>query len=57
VREFLITSKGLDLVEVYRGPTGVLVGSARKAKMKEEMAFAKKNHRNLLNKPAKKIQE
>jgi len=42
VREFLITSKGLNLIEVYRGPNGVLVGSARKAKMREEMAFAKK---------------
>jgi circadian clock protein KaiC len=55
VREFLITSKGLDLVEVYRGPNGVLVGSARKAKMREGMAFAKKNQRKHFNKPAKKI--
>ena len=55
VREFLITSKGLDLIEVYRGPNGVLVGSARKAKMREEMAFAKKNQRNHLNKSAKEI--
>jgi circadian clock protein KaiC len=29
VREFLITSKGLRLVQVYLGPGGVLTGSAR----------------------------
>jgi circadian clock protein KaiC len=55
VREFLITSKGLDIVEVYRGPNGVLVGSARKAKMREETTFAKKNQPKHFNKPAKKI--
>jgi circadian clock protein KaiC len=31
VREFLITSNGLDLQDVLVGPEGVLVGSARKA--------------------------
>jgi circadian clock protein KaiC len=31
VREFLITDKGLSLVEVYLGPDGVLTGSAREA--------------------------
>jgi circadian clock protein KaiC len=55
VREFLITSKGLDLVDVFRGPNGVLVGSARKAKMKEDMASAKKNQTKHLIKSAKKI--
>jgi len=29
VREFVITSKGIKLVEVYLGPGGVLTGSAR----------------------------
>ncbi len=29
VREFVITSHGIDLVEVYAGPEGVLTGSAR----------------------------
>jgi len=42
VREFLITSKGLELVDVYRGPGGVLIGSARREKRKEEIALAKK---------------
>ncbi len=55
VREFLITSKGLDLVEVYRGSSGVLVGSARKAKMRDDIVIAKKNQRNSVKKPAKKI--
>lgn len=31
VREFLITSKGLRLVDIYLGPDGILVGSARQA--------------------------
>jgi circadian clock protein KaiC len=31
VREFVITDKGLDLVEVFLGPDGVLTGSAREA--------------------------
>ena len=30
VREFMITSHGLELAEIYLGPTGVLVGSERK---------------------------
>jgi circadian clock protein KaiC len=29
IREFLITSHGVDLVDVYIGPSGVLTGSAR----------------------------
>jgi circadian clock protein KaiC len=31
IREFIISSKGIDLVDVYTGPEGVLTGSARKA--------------------------
>lgn len=31
VREFIITNKGLDLVDVINGPEGVLLGSAREA--------------------------
>ncbi|GAA4089898.1 circadian clock protein KaiC [Mucilaginibacter panaciglaebae] len=33
VREFVITDNGLDLIEVYVGPEGVLTGSARKAQI------------------------
>ena len=36
VREFIITDKGLDLVEVYLGPDGVLTGSAREAQKLQE---------------------
>ncbi|WP_342645277.1 circadian clock protein KaiC [Mucilaginibacter sp. CSA2-8R] len=37
VREFVITDAGLDLIEVYLGPEGVLTGSAREAqKLLEE---------------------
>jgi circadian clock protein KaiC len=37
VREFIITSKGLNLVDVYIGPDGVLTGSAREyQKLQEE---------------------
>jgi circadian clock protein KaiC len=36
VREFIITSDGLKLIDVYRRPEGeVLVGSARLARLKE----------------------
>ena len=31
IREFLITSKGVDIVDVYTGSAGVLTGSARLA--------------------------
>ncbi|TKC06719.1 circadian clock protein KaiC [Pedobacter polaris] len=33
VREFVITNKGLDLIDVYIGPEGVLTGSAREAQV------------------------
>ncbi|MDB5287784.1 MAG: KaiC 1 [Mucilaginibacter sp.] len=33
VREFVITDKGLNLIEVYLGPGGVLTGSARQEQM------------------------
>ena len=37
VREFIITSKGLDLVDVYLGTDGVLTGSAREAQQLMEV--------------------
>ncbi|GAA4470861.1 circadian clock protein KaiC [Nibrella saemangeumensis] len=36
VREFVITDQGLTLVDVYLGPDGVLIGSARNAQQLEE---------------------
>ena len=45
VREFVITDKGLDLVEVYLGPQGVLTGSAREAyALNEETGKALRNY-------------
>jgi circadian clock protein KaiC len=37
VREFVITNNGLELVDVYRGPEGILVGSARQAQELQEV--------------------
>jgi len=31
IREFLLTSQGIELSDVYVGPQGVLTGSARQA--------------------------
>lgn len=38
VREFVITDKGLELVNVYLGPNGVLTGSAREEQILQEHA-------------------
>ncbi len=38
VREFLLTGKGIDLVDVYIGPEGVLTGSARVSREADEKA-------------------
>jgi circadian clock protein KaiC len=36
IREFLLTDRGIELQEVYRGPQGVLTGSARQSQEAEE---------------------
>jgi circadian clock protein KaiC len=38
IREFIITSAGLQLVDVFIGPAGVLVGSARQAQQLQDVA-------------------
>jgi circadian clock protein KaiC len=38
IREFLLTDKGIDLLDVYVGPSGVLTGSARLAQEAQEKA-------------------
>lgn len=38
VREFLLTDKGVELVDVYLGPAGVLTGSARAAREAHDSA-------------------
>jgi circadian clock protein KaiC len=40
IREFLISSRGVDLVDAYIGPSGVLTGSARAAQSARERAEA-----------------
>lgn len=37
VREFVISNEGLELVDVYLGPQGVLTGSAREAQQLQEV--------------------
>jgi circadian clock protein KaiC len=36
IREFLLTGKGVDLIDVYVGPSGVLTGSARMSQETQE---------------------
>lgn len=40
VREFVITNKGLKLIDVYLGPDGILIGSAREAQTLQEYTGA-----------------
>src|SRR6185437_7892819 len=48
VREFIITDNGIDLVDVYLGPNGILTGSARESqKLNERTGEALRN--NALN--------
>ncbi|MBO0947939.1 circadian clock protein KaiC [Fibrella forsythiae] len=45
VREFTITDEGVDLVDVYLGPEGVLIGSAREAQqLQVETGVALRDH-------------
>ena len=45
VREFVISDEGLNLVDVYLGPEGVLTGSAREAqRLQEKTSDVLKNH-------------
>ena len=54
VREFVISSRGLQLMNVLRGPEGVLLGSARVAKEKEALVFAKRNSPDKIKSTTKK---
>jgi circadian clock protein KaiC len=44
VREFLISNRGIDLVDAYIGPSGVLTGSARAAQTAREKAESLTRH-------------
>jgi len=57
IREFIITSKGIKIVDVYTGPAGVLTGTARVAQeAKDEVSQILRNqeterkHRELTRK-------
>ncbi len=47
VREFVITSHGLNLIDVYLGESGILVGSAREAQQLNELAGVELRHHAL----------
>jgi circadian clock protein KaiC len=47
VREFLLTDRGIELVDVYVGPRGVLTGSARAAQEARERAAAAEHREEL----------
>jgi len=36
IREFIISNKGINIVDVYAGPNGILIGSAREAHILQE---------------------
>ena len=50
IREFLITEKGIELLEVYTGPAGVLTGSARASQEAREKAEAIRLEQEIENK-------
>jgi circadian clock protein KaiC len=43
VREFILNSKGIDLVDVYVGKSGILTGSVRKAQVNHDKHSAEMN--------------
>jgi circadian clock protein KaiC len=53
VREFLVTSTGIELSDVYVGPQGVLTGSARSAQEAQERADAVDRQQDLQQRSAK----
>jgi circadian clock protein KaiC len=48
IREFLISSRGVDLVDAYIGPGGMLVGAARAAQTSRERAAALANRQEAM---------
>jgi circadian clock protein KaiC len=58
VREFVITSKGVVLIDVYRGSKGnILIGTARNAKQKEDILNEKQNGNGQLKPQVKKVRK
>jgi len=50
IREFLLTDQGVDLLDVYVGPEGVLTGSARLAQEAKEIATQTMHHQEIQRK-------
>jgi circadian clock protein KaiC len=48
IREFVISGKGIDLVDAYIGPGGMLVGAARAAQSSRDKATALASRQNTL---------
>jgi circadian clock protein KaiC len=55
VREFVITGQGLDLIDVYVGPEGILTGSSRESQILLEKA-GKALHTNALNRKDRELE-
>ena len=47
IREFLLTDRGIELQDVYVGPSGVLTGSARVAQEAQEKANDEERRQNV----------
>ena len=47
IREFLLTSRGMELADVYVGPQGVLTGSARQAREAQERSDGAARHEDI----------
>lgn len=50
IREFLLTDNGIDLVDVYLGPAGVLTGTARLVQESQEKAANTSHKQEILQK-------
>lgn len=50
VREFLLTDRGVQLVDVYVGPAGLLVGAAGMSQLAQEKAENMEKHQDIVRK-------
>jgi circadian clock protein KaiC len=50
IREFLLTDKGVDLIDVYVGPSGVLTGSARISQESQERDIESMHQQEIVRK-------
>jgi len=50
IREILLTNKGVDLIDVYVGPSGVLTGSARMSQESQERDIESMHQQEIVRK-------